>query len=728
MIKSFLICAALFCLSTLLLGQELTISGTVISENSKIPFAVVYLESDQKAVVADSIGQFTILVRSGKNQFTISAMGYETKKIGLEILHDLQMDFELSPARQVTDEVVVTGLIAPTQTRRSALRVDVYNKRFIQSVPSNSAIDALHYVNGLQQVVACGVCGTNDIHINGMEGPYTLVLIDGMPIMSSLASVYALNGIPNSIIEQIEVIKGPSSTVYGTSAVGGVINIITTQSEKANKLAVNFASGSYGENNVDVSSAFVKGKNQFLVSANLYDYHNRVDYNQDGFTDVPLASRVSLFGKWRRAGRIDHAMALRYFAEDRFGGELEWQNEHKGGDKFYGEFIKTRRMEVTGSDKSKSQNWSHDYSLSSHDQKSFYGVYVFNALQQNVFSNFSFFLKRGIHSLRSGLSQRLEHYRDNTPVGDDRIEYVPGIFVLDNIEWSEAWGMMLGMRMDHHSNHGLVWAPQVNLKWRLSAKWEARINTGRGFRTVNVFTEDHAALTGAREVRIESALQPESSWNITGVLTRRFTAGKLGYGQMDLDAFINEMQHKILPDYDSDPNAIIYRNASGKSISRGVSLAIAFFPNQNTWLKAGGNLLDVYEKSTSENRDAERINQLFVPRYSVSVVAGWKYPKWAVSVDYSLKHLGPMQLPTYEVPFQKPEMSDAFAIHNIQVTKNFGAKWSVGFQVRNLFDYVQISPLIDPANPFGDSFDTSYAYGPLQHRSYFLTAGFNIPR
>jgi outer membrane receptor for ferrienterochelin and colicins len=708
--------------------QTVTLNGSVLSENSPVPFAVVYLETDQRAFVADSTGRYSCTVNPGIHQFVVSAVGFESKSFKHEILQNLQLDFELTANRQFTDEVVVTGVIAPTQTRRSALKVDVYNKRFIQSVPSNSVTDALHYVNGLQQVVACGVCGTNDIHINGMEGPYTLVLIDGMPIMSSLASVYALNGIPNGIIEQIEVIKGPSSTVYGTSAVGGVINIITTQVEKANRFSINITSGSYGENNLDLSSAFGKGKNQFLVSANLYDYRNRVDYNQDGFTDVPLASRISLFGKWRRTGRIDHAMAFRYFAEDRFGGELEWQNEHKGGDIFYGEFIQTRRMEVTVSDKSQSQKWIHDYSLSSHDQRSFYGVYSFNALQQNAFSNFSFFLKRGVHNLRSGLSQRLEHYSDNTPVGNDRFEYVPGIFVLDNIEWNESWGMMLGMRVDHHKNHGLVWAPQVNLKWRLSDKWEARINTGRGFRTVNVFTEDHAALTGAREVRIENALLPESSWNLTGVLTRRFTAGKSAYGQLDLDAFINEMQHKILPDYDTDPNAIIYRNTSGKSISRGVSVAISFFLNQNLWLKAGGNWLDVYEQATSENPEDVRINQLFVPRYSASVVAGYKYQPWSVSIDYSMKYLGPMHLPNYQVPFERPEISDAFALHNLQVIKNFGSKWSIGFQVRNLFDYVQISPLIDPANPFGDSFDTSYAYGPLQHRSYYLTAGFNIPR
>ena len=82
-----------------------------------------------------------------------------------------------------------------------------------------------HIAAGVQKQINCGVCGTNDIHINGMEGPYTLVLINGMPVMSSLSTVYGLNGIPTSLIKQIEIIKGPSSTLYGTEAVAGIINI-----------------------------------------------------------------------------------------------------------------------------------------------------------------------------------------------------------------------------------------------------------------------------------------------------------------------------------------------------------------------------------------------------------------------------------------------------------------------------------------------------------------------
>ena len=109
----------------------------------------------------------------------------------------------------------------------SPVKVDVVTQKFLKKVATANVMEVIENVNGLQKQINCGVCGTNDIHINGMEGPYTLVLINGMPIMSSLSTVYGLNGIPTSLIKQIEIIKGPSSTLYGTEAVAGVINILT---------------------------------------------------------------------------------------------------------------------------------------------------------------------------------------------------------------------------------------------------------------------------------------------------------------------------------------------------------------------------------------------------------------------------------------------------------------------------------------------------------------------
>ena len=95
-------------------------------------------------------------------------------------------------------------------------------------------------------------CNTGDIHINGLEGPYTLVLIDGMPIVSGLSTVYGLSGIPNSLIEQIEIVKGPASSLYGSEAVGGLINIITKLPENAPRVFADSYISGWGEINTDI--------------------------------------------------------------------------------------------------------------------------------------------------------------------------------------------------------------------------------------------------------------------------------------------------------------------------------------------------------------------------------------------------------------------------------------------------------------------------------------------
>ena len=131
------------------------------------------------------------------------------------------------------DQIVVTSSIKPVSKLESAVPVEVYTPTFLKYNPSPSIFESMENINGVRPQVNCSVCNTGDIHINGLEGAYTMVMIDGMPIVSGLSTVYGLNGIPQSIIERIEIIKGPGSTVYGSEAVAGLINVITKNPTKA---------------------------------------------------------------------------------------------------------------------------------------------------------------------------------------------------------------------------------------------------------------------------------------------------------------------------------------------------------------------------------------------------------------------------------------------------------------------------------------------------------------
>ncbi|MBX2940696.1 MAG: TonB-dependent receptor plug domain-containing protein, partial [Ferruginibacter sp.] len=170
------------------------------------------------------------------------------------------------------EDVVVTGTMKPVRKLESPIPVEVYGQTFLKSNPTPSVFEALQNINGVRPQLNCNVCNTGDIHINGLEGPYTLVMIDGMPIVSSLASVYGLTGIPSALVDRIEVIKGPASALYGSEAVGGIIHVITKHPNKAPRIHAETMGTSWGEFNVDISVASRRGKVGVLQGMSYFQY------------------------------------------------------------------------------------------------------------------------------------------------------------------------------------------------------------------------------------------------------------------------------------------------------------------------------------------------------------------------------------------------------------------------------------------------------------------------
>ncbi|HUP13075.1 MAG TPA: TonB-dependent receptor plug domain-containing protein, partial [Niastella sp.] len=215
----------------LVLAQTGTITGKISGAGAgQLGAATITIPKLKKGAASDSTGIFRLeQVPFGTWQMEVSHLGYKTYKTnitvdGRNIVHDAALMQALDNS---LNEVVVSGTMKEMSRLESPVPVEVYTARFFRSNPVPSFFDALQNVNGVRPQLNCNICNTGDIHINGLEGPYTMVLIDGMPIVSGLSTVYGLSGIPQSLVERIEVVKGPASTLYGSEAVGGLINIIT---------------------------------------------------------------------------------------------------------------------------------------------------------------------------------------------------------------------------------------------------------------------------------------------------------------------------------------------------------------------------------------------------------------------------------------------------------------------------------------------------------------------
>ena len=725
-------------------GQTINLSGTVKDHDTREPlaYASLLVLPSLKGTTTDEHGNFAISVPQNgleRASFVVSFIGYQTDTVRIS-QRQTRYTFLLNPDFNALKEVVVTsGTMKEVSKMNSPIPVEVYSPALFQKNPTPSIFESLGMINGVQPQLNCNVCNTGDIHINGMEGPYTMVLIDGMPIVSSLSTVYGLAGIPNSLVKRIEIVKGPASTLYGSEAVGGLVNIITKDPLTSPLLNVDFSATSLHEYNMDIATKWKSKNTHALVGLNYFNFQNPLDVNSDNFTDVTQQERISFFNKFdfQRPEQKVASLAFRYVYEDRWGGELDWTKDDRGSNQVYGESIYTNRVEVLGNYQLplRKEKIILDYSYNYHLQDSYYGIYKFKADQQVSFAQLRWDKKAGNHDLLVGIPFRYVYYDDNTvgtQSGDSiRIDnfpmhtFLPGVFIQDELKVNEQMTVLGGLRYDRHNHHGNIFSPRLSFKFSPNPSNTIRLSSGNGFRVVNLFTEDHAALTGARAVVIKNELQPEQSWNINlNYATNIAHPG--GYAGVDASAFYTYFTNKIVGDFTTDPDSIIYDNLNGHAVSKGITLNADIAFTNSLKIIAGVTLMDVYQVETTAG-EQHKIPQMFAPKVSGTYAVSYSLDRIGLTFDLTGRFNGPMKLPVGPPDIdRRPDESPWFTIMNFQVGKIFTNGFEVYGGVKNIFNFFPDNPLLEPENPFGKNFDTTYNYASIQGVKGFVGVRYTL--
>ena len=733
-------------------GQTGNISGNVSDGTSSIPFANVVLKGTTIGSSTNENGEFELEnVPFGNYQLQISSIGFVAFALKISLnAEELELGrLEMAPSVLGLDEVVVTGTMKETFVSASAIKIDVVTSKFLeQTTTPTNLVEAINLVNGVEEVVGCGVCFTNSISINGLPGPYTAILVDGTPLYGNLASVYGLNSIPASMIDRMEVIKGPNSTLYGSEAVAGVINIITKHPKDQPLVDVNVMGTTHGEVFGDIAISNQIGKKLYVSNGASVAYVNIFnDDNNDLFGDFVSMDRVSVFSKWQleRKERRRFSLMAKYYYEDRRNGVEDYLENRayrsiRGNDSIYGESIYTHRAEVFGTyDLPTAEKFWIDYSFSYHDQNSVYGSDFYIAKQYIGFANFIWNRKFGNHDLLAGLTGRYQWYDDNTVATTDSIEgflkgqITPGFFVQNDWEAiKEKLSILGGIRLDYYQAHGPIVSPRLSFKYK-PGKWTTiRGNFGTGFKVVNLFTEDHAFISGQREVVIEDELKPERSFNGSVNFNHIFTLGN-SQGSIDVDGFYTHFTNKIIPDY-AQEGQIIYKNTGGFASTWGVSASVNHefkFPLRS---KVGFTFQRATETEPDELGVMKTTPILFSSDWSGVFSFVYTFRKWKIDFAYSANITGPMQLPEiYDLDANgeplstpRPTRSKPFYLDNLQITKNIAKiNLKVYVGIENIMGYRQpVSPLSGTNDPnyavgFSPKFDTSYAFAPLHGREVY---------
>jgi outer membrane receptor for ferrienterochelin and colicins len=652
----------------------------------------------------------------------------------------------------IKPEVIVTGSLKELRRDEFAIPVQIYDASYFRSQQVTNVQDALRMISGIQSNIDGALDGSGDIEINGQEGSYTLVMIDGVPISGGNATVYAVSGIPISFIERIEVIQGPSSTVYGTDAVAGVINIITTSPEKAASFFVEAGTTSMLESNAEMGFRVKAGKLNGLFAVSNFNQPLKWDMNRDRFMDVLQQNRFSLFNKWSVRDKYLRQSSLwfRYTNDRRAGGETDWAPKYEGSDYIYGESIKVNRYELSGNYALPFavENFNAIFSYTHQNQNSFYGFIPFQSREQNVLAQLLYDKKIARRSeLMAGVGYRFYWYDDNLSgtASDTAVNaankpfknHMPSFFLQDMMHLSEQSELLAGIRFEYTSvNNDFAICPRIDYKWSTIDKMHSvRIGFGSGFRTPNLFVDDRISFTQGKKVVFAERVKNELSYGGHLHYDLKRKAGK-AMVKFDSRLFANAIINVVEANFDENANTIFIENEDGRVLYFGlqsnaeVSWPIGFYA------KAGFTLQRslLFEKEDEVTTVSEVVNS---PLFNLVYDIGYRNPDkgWNVSIYGWLN--SPMKMRTQQNDI-RPEFSPWYGWLNFTVAKTFPNNVGLRLGLNNILNlrpkniFVRANDpfnygINDPINnPRGLAFDTQYLYAPNKGVHAFVAITYTL--
>ena len=284
---------------------DANIKGSVVDSKTQQPLshASVLVVGTVITTTTDAEGHYSLNnLPLGKVKIEVRSAGYRTlrQEVTTERSYTTEQNFELTPDEIALDEVVVSANRSLTLRRESPVIVNVLDTKLFESTHSTTLAQGLNFQPGVRTEDNCTNCGFSQVRINGLDGHYSQILVDSRPVFTALQGVYGLEQIPANMVERVEIVRGGGSALFGASAIGGTINIITKEpSENSAELAHTITGATTGstafDNNTtgNVSVVTTNGRAGFYLYAQSR-HRSAYDRDGDGYTDLPTLDNKTL--------------------------------------------------------------------------------------------------------------------------------------------------------------------------------------------------------------------------------------------------------------------------------------------------------------------------------------------------------------------------------------------------------------------------------------------------
>lgn len=729
--------------------SDANIVGHILDKNTKehLPYITVALKGTTIGTVTDATGHYFLKnLPEGEFMLEVSSIGYKTvtRKVVLKKGKTLEEDFEIEEDAVALDGVVVSANRSETTRRLAPTLVNVVDLKLFEQTNSTTLAQGLSFQPGVRVESNCQNCGFQQVRINGLDGPYTQILLDSRPIFSALSGVYGIEQIPASMIERVEVMRGGGSALFGSSAIAGTINIITKEPIRNSGMLSHTLTG-IGGNAFDNSTSL----NASLVTddqrAGLYIFgQNRhraaYDHDDDGYSEIPkLHGQTVGFRSYLKTSLYSKlTFEYHHMEEFRRGGDLlnrppheaniAEQVEHSingGGLKFdYFSPDEKHRFNVFAS----AQHIDRNSYYGGGQDPNAYGKT--NDLNWMAGSQYIYSFGKCIFmpsDLTVGIEFNQDKLKDNMWGYNRQVNQTVkiGSAFLQN-EWkNDKWGILIGGRLDKHNLiDNIIFSPRANLRFNPTEDINFRLSYSSGFRAPQAFDEDlHIENVGGSVAMIQLSdnLKEERSQSLSASAD---VYQRLGDFQVNflVEGFFTKLNDVFALTDAEEENGILTRvryNAPGARVM-GLTLEGKLAYRNLFQFQAGLTLQQShYDEAHEWNPEAPKVKKMMRTPNTYGYFTATYTPIKPLSVTLSGTYTGSMLVPHEAGVIEKPVtvMTKKFADIGLKAAYDFKLYKSINLQVnagvQNIFNSYQ--------NDFdkGPDRDSGYIYGPSLPRSFF---------
>lgn len=527
---------------------DANVIGHVTDKDTKehLSYVTILVKGTTIGTTTDDTGHYFLKnLPEGTFTLEVRSVGYrtETRTVNLVKGKTLELNFEIEEDRVALDDVVVSANRNETTRRMAPTLVNVLPMKTFENTNSTCLAQGLNFQPGVRVENNCQNCGYQQVRINGLDGPYTQILIDSRPIFSALAGVYGLEQIPANMIDRVEVMRGGGSALFGSSAIAGTINIITKEpsrnSAQFSHTLTGIGDASVFENNTTLNASLVSD-NQKLGLAVFGQNRERAGYDHDGdgFTELPeLKNQTVGLRSYIKTGDYSKiTVEYHHMQEFRRGGDRLDRPAHES-------LIAEQLQHSINTGGVKFDMFSPDerlrlgiYTSAQHiDRDSYYGGGEDLEEKLKSYGNttdmtwvagaqYSYNFDRCLFmpaTLTLGSEYNQDNLKDNMWGRERYIDQkVRTISAFLQNEWkNEKWSLLVGGRLDKHSMLDKpVFSPRANLRFNPTEDISLRASYSFGFRAPQAFDEDlHIDNVGGTVSMIQLAedLKEEKSQSIS---------------------------------------------------------------------------------------------------------------------------------------------------------------------------------------------------------------------